>query len=107
MDSSSSNASVTLASSSVSGDDGDIVLDIDYTTQVPGAYPISIVTYEIVCTTGLDAGQNPELVAQFLAFAASDSGQNLLGEIGYVPLSGGLLDAVRGSVDRVIEGAGQ
>lgn len=101
------NASVTLASSSVSGDDGDIVLDIDYTTQVPGAYPISIVTYEIVCTTGLDAGQNPELVAQFLAFAASDSGQNLLGEIGYVPLSGGLLDAVRGSVDRVIEGAGQ
>ena len=101
------NASVTLASSSVSGDDGDIVLDIDYTTQVPGAYPISIVTYEIVCTTGLDAGQNPELVAQFLAFAASDSGQNLLGEIGYVPLSGGLLDAVRGSVDLVIEGARQ
>lgn len=101
------NASVTLASSSVSGDDGDIVLDIDYTTQVPGAYPISIVTYEIVCITGLDAGQNPELVAQFLAFAASDSGQSLLGEIGYVPLSGGLLDAVRGSVDLVIEGAGQ
>ena len=99
------NASVTLASSEATGDDGDIVLSIDYTTQVSGAYPISIVTYEIVCVSGLEDGQNPELVAQFLAFAASDSGQQLLGEIGYVPLSGELLDAVRTSVDLVVEGA--
>jgi len=101
------NASVTLASSEATGDDGDIVLSIDYTTQVPGAYPISIVTYEIVCVSGLEDGQNPELVAQFLAFAASDSGQQLLGEIGYVPLSGELLDAVRTSVGLVVEGAGR
>ncbi len=101
------NASVTLASSEATGDDGDIVLSIDYTTQVSGAYPISIVTYEIVCVSGLEDGQNPELVAQFLAFAASDSGQQLLGEIGYVPLSGELLDAVRTSVDLVVEGAGR
>ena len=100
------NASITLASSEVTGDDGNIVLAIDYTTQVPGAYPISIVTYEIVCTSGLDADQNPELVAQFLAFAASNSGQQLLGEIGYVPLSGDLLEAVRASVETVIQGAG-
>jgi len=31
----------------------------------------------------------------------------LLGEIGYVPLSGDLLDGVRGSVDRVAQGAGR
>ena len=101
------NASVTLASSPSTNDDGNIILDIDYTTQVPGAYPISIVTYEIVCSAGLDQGQNPELVSAFLSFAASESGQALLGEIGYVPLSGDLLDGVRGSVDRVAQGAGR
>ena len=101
------NASVTLASSPSTNDDSNIILDIDYTTQVPGAYPISIVTYEIVCSAGLDQGQNPELVSAFLSFASSDSGQALLGEIGYVPLSGDLLEGVRGSVAKVAQGAGR
>ena len=92
------NASITLATSPMVGEGGNTVLDIDFTTQVPGAYPISIVTYELVCTTGLESGQNPELVASFLSFAASDSGQELLGGAGYVPLSGELLDRVRAAV---------
>lgn len=92
------NASITLATSPMVGEGGNTVLDIDFTTQVPGAYPISIVTYELVCTTGLESGQNPELVASFLSFAASDSGQELLGGAGYVPLSGELLDRVREAV---------
>ncbi len=99
------NASITLASSTALGENGNIVLDIDYTTTVPDAYPISIVTYEIVCTTGLSEGQNPALVAAFLDFAASDSGQELLGQIGYVPLSGDLLDDVRASVKLVTQEA--
>lgn len=99
------NASITLASSTALGENGNIVLDIDYTTTVPDAYPISIVTYEIVCTTGLSEGQNPALVAAFLDFAASDSGQELLGQIGYVPLSGDLLDDVRASVKLVAQEA--
>ena len=101
------NASINLASSEVSGEDGNIVLDIDYATKTPDAYPISIVTYEIVCTTGLGEDQNPALVAEFLDFAASDSGQELLGQIGYVPLSGDLLADVRSSVDLVMQGAGR
>ena len=101
------NASVNLASSEISGENGNIILEINYATTTPGAYPISIVTYEIVCTSGLAENQNPELVAEFLAFAASDSGQELLGQIGYVPLSGDLLTAVRASVDRVMQGAGR
>jgi phosphate transport system substrate-binding protein len=99
------NASITLSSSPAMNDDGNIILDIDYTTTVPDAYPISIVTYEIVCTTGLAEDQNPALVAEYLAFAASDSGQELLGQIGYVPLSGDLLTQVRDSVQLVIDGA--
>lgn len=101
------NASITLSTSPSSGEGGNIVLDIDYTTTVPDAYPISIVTYEIVCTSGLAEGQNSDLVAEFLAFAASDSGQELLGQIGYVPLSGELLTDVRASVDLVLQGAGR
>lgn len=93
------NASITLATSPMVGEGGNTVLEIDYTTQVPGAYPISIVTYELVCTTGLESGQNPELVASFMSFAASDSGQELLGGAGYVPLSGELLNRVREAVD--------
>jgi phosphate transport system substrate-binding protein len=99
------NASITLASSPAVNNDDDIVLAIDYTTTVPDAYPISIVTYEIVCAAGLAEDQNPALVAEYLAFAASDSGQELLGQIGYVPLSGELLTQVRDSVQRVIDGA--
>lgn len=101
------NASITLSTSPSFTEDGNIVLDIDYTTTVPDAYPISIVTYEIVCTAGLSDNQNPALVAEFLAFAASDSGQELLGQIGYVPLSGGLLADVRASVGVVMQGAGR
>lgn len=101
------NASITLASSPAVNNDGDIVLSIDYTTTVPDAYPISIVTYEIVCTTGLAENQNPALVAEFLDFAASDSGQELLGQIGYVPLSGDLLAQVRDSVQLAMDGAGR
>ena len=100
-------ASINLASSEISGENGNIILDIDYATTTPGAYPICIVTYEIVCTSGLPESQNPALVAEFLAFAASDSGQELLGQIGYVPLSGGLLEDVRASVDQVMQGAGR
>ena len=83
------------------------MLSIDYTTTVPDAYPISIVTYEIACTNGLAQGQNSALVAEFLDFAASDSGQELLGQIGYVPLSGDLLAQVRDSVGIVMRGAGR
>lgn len=101
------NASITLASSPATNNDGDIVLSIDYTTTVPDAYPISIVTYEIVCTSGLSENQNPPLVAEFLAFAASDSGQDLIGQIGYVPLSGELLAQVLDSVKLVMDGAGR
>lgn len=101
------NASRTLATSEISGENGNLVLEIDYATTVPGAYPIILMTYEFACTAGLSNNQNPGLVAEYLAFAASDSGQALLGEIGYVPLSGELLDAVRDSVGLISAGVGR
>jgi len=58
-----------------------------------------LVTYEVGCTGGLAEDQNPELVKAFLDFAASDDGQGMLENIGYVPITGELLDRVRTSVD--------
>ena len=101
---SADNASRTLEASTGHIESGNTVLDIDYTITDPDAYPISIVTYEIVCTAGLAERQNPELVAAFLAYAASDSGQDLLGDIGYVPLSGHLLTSVRDTISTLSEG---
>ena len=54
---------------------------------------------EAVCQVGLAADQNPALVKSFLTYAASDAGQGLLTNEGYVPISGDLLNKVRAAID--------
>ncbi|MEL0282547.1 MAG: substrate-binding domain-containing protein, partial [Actinomycetota bacterium] len=93
------NASNALSAAEIVGEGNDLVLSIDYGTTAEGAYPITLVTYEVGCTGGLTEDQNPELVKAFLDFAASDDGQGMLENIGYVPITGELLDKVRTSVD--------
>ena len=93
------NASNALGAAEIVGKGNDLVLSIDYGTTAEGAYPITLVTYEVGCTGGLGEDQNPELVKAFLDFAASDDGQGMLENIGYVPITGELLDKVRTSVD--------
>ena len=93
------NASNALSAAEIVGEGNDLVLSIDYGTTAEGAYPITLVTYEVGCTGGLAEDQNPELVKAFLDFAASDDGQGMLENIGYVPITGELLDKVRTSVD--------
>ena len=93
------NASNALSAAEIVGEGNDLVLSIDYGTTAEGAYPITLVTYELACTGGLSEDQNPELVKAFLSYAASDEGQSMLESIGYVPITGDLLDKVRTSVD--------
>jgi phosphate transport system substrate-binding protein len=93
------NASNALSAAEVVGEGNDLVLQIDYGTTAEGAYPITLVTYEIACTAGgLSEDQNPALVKAFLEHASSDAGQSTLESIGYVPMSGDLLDKVRTAV---------
>jgi phosphate transport system substrate-binding protein len=99
VDATTENASNALGAAEIIGEGDDLVLSIDYGTTAEGAYPITLVTYELACTGGLADDQNPELVKSFLAYAASDEGQSMLTDIGYVPVSGDLLDKVRAAVD--------
>lgn len=48
----SENASKAIAAAKVKGTGKDLALDLDYTTKAEGAYPLVLVTYEVVCDTG-------------------------------------------------------
>ena len=64
----------------------DLVLDLNsiYGTTAPGAYPLVLATYEIVCSKGYDA-DTAAAVKSFLTVAAND-GQAGLAAAGYSPL---------------------
>ncbi|BBZ12027.1 phosphate ABC transporter substrate-binding protein PstS [Mycobacterium branderi] len=68
------------------GAGNDLRLDLNslYGTKEPGAYPLVLVTYEIVCSKGYDSGISTALKS-FLT-AAADYGQQGLSPAGYIPL---------------------
>ncbi len=50
-------SATTLDSSKITGSGDDLILEVDYTESQPDAYPIVLVTYEIVCQSGLPEDQ--------------------------------------------------
>lgn len=78
-------ASAGIASAEVAGKGDDMTLKFDYATKAEGAYPIVLVTYEIVCTSGNQAETLPALKS-FLTYTASEEGQEILPGIHYAPL---------------------
>ncbi|TDC79856.1 phosphate ABC transporter substrate-binding protein PstS [Micromonospora sp. KC606] len=92
------NAGKTIAGATVEGQGDDLKMKIDYNTKEAGAYPIVLVTYEIVCNKGIAADKLP-LIKGFLGHAASTEGQAELTELGYAPLP----DAVRTKVEAVVK----
>ncbi|MGP4110049.1 phosphate ABC transporter substrate-binding protein PstS [Streptomyces sp. 4N509B] len=92
------NASTAVAEAEVVGADGDLALELDYATDAPGAYPIVLVTYEIVC----DRGNNPDtlsLTRAFLRYVASQEGQEQLARIDYAPIPDDIIQRVRERID--------
>ena len=77
-------AGKAVAAAKVAGTGKDLSLKIDYTTKTAGAYPVILVTYEIVCSTGNKADVAP-LIKSFLGYAATD-GQASLVKLGAAPL---------------------
>jgi phosphate transport system substrate-binding protein len=77
-------AGKTIASAQTAGTGHDLKLTIDYNTKAAGAYPIVLVTYEIVCEKGTPADKLPLLKA-FLTYT-SGAGQASLGNLGYAAL---------------------
>ncbi len=90
-------AGKTIASAKVTGTGADLSLTIDYNTTAAGAYPIVLVTYEIVCSKGTTAAALPVLKS-FLTYAASSAGQASAVKVGYAPLP----DEVRTKVNTAI-----
>lgn len=92
-------AGKAVAAAKVTGTGDDLTLKLDYATKEAGAYPIILVTYEIVCTKYSDA-KIGSLVKAFLAYTASD-GQGVLKDLGYAPLPSEIQTKVQASVAKV------
>ena len=78
-------ASNAIGEAEVIGEGNDLRLQLNYATTAADAYPIVLVAYEITCSVGLPANELA-LVQSFLEFTASPVAQEILPEIGYVPL---------------------
>ncbi|MBC3985227.1 phosphate ABC transporter substrate-binding protein PstS [Streptomyces sp. AC563] len=91
------NASKAIAEAKVVGTGKDLALKLAYDTKAPGAYPITLVTYEIACDKGNDAGSLAALKS-FLGYTASEAGQGSLKELGFAPLPPEVATKVRDTV---------
>lgn len=91
------NASKAIADAKVIGSGKDLALELNYATKADNAYPITLVTYEIVC----DKGNKADTLAatkSFLTYTASDEGQAALADLGYAPIPAEINSKVRETV---------
>jgi phosphate transport system substrate-binding protein len=93
-------AGKAVAGAQVVGTGDDLSLKIDYNTKAAGAYPVVLVTYEIVCSKGTPADKLP-LLKSFLGFLASKDGQAKLSQIGYAPLPDTIQTKVTASINNM------
>jgi phosphate transport system substrate-binding protein len=78
-------------------DSGDLKVKYDFANTTPGAYPITALSYEIVCSKGNDAGKLALLKA-FLTYDIT-TGQGAAEGLGFAPLPQSIADKVKTAVD--------
>jgi phosphate transport system substrate-binding protein len=93
-------AGKAVAAATPAGTGNDLRLKVDYATKAPGAYPIILVTYEIVCSKGLPADKTA-LVKSFLTFFASEGQQAKLEGLQYAPLPAEVRTKVATAIDAI------
>ncbi|MGW7434366.1 phosphate ABC transporter substrate-binding protein PstS [Streptomyces sp. NPDC054861] len=91
---STTSASRGIAEAKIAGEGKDLALTLEYRTSAEGAYPIVLVTYEIVCDTG-NAPETLPALKSFLAYTAGEEGQKQLPSIHYAPLPASVATQVR------------
>ncbi len=91
----------TIAGATIKGQGNDLVLDTVsfYKPTQPGAYPIVLATYEIVCSKYPDA-QVGTAVKAFLQ-ATLGAGQNGLADNGYIPIPDSFKPRLTTAVDAI------
>jgi phosphate transport system substrate-binding protein len=95
---SAESAGKAVEAAQAAGQGNDLRLKLDYATKAPGVYPIVLVTYEIVCSKGLDAAKVPVLKS-FLQFLANPDTQKKLADIGYATLPDSVLAKVNTAIN--------
>lgn len=91
-------ASVTaaLGGASLPASGNDLKVSYDFTKATAGAYPITALSYEIVCAKGKDAAKTA-LLKSFLSYAVG-SGQDSAAAAGFAPLPSTIAARVKGVV---------
>jgi phosphate transport system substrate-binding protein len=87
-----------IATATQVGKGNDLSLKLDYATKEAGAYPINLVTYEIVCSKAKDPAK-VELLKAFLKHFSSVDTQKSLEDIGYAPLPAEVQAKVATAID--------
>lgn len=90
-------AGKAVESAKVVGTGSDLALKLDYATEAEGAYPLILVTYEIVCEKGNDPAKLP-LLKGFLGYTSGSAGQGTLEGLGYAPLP----ESIRSKVEKAV-----
>jgi phosphate transport system substrate-binding protein len=90
-------ATKDIADAKIVGTGSDLKLQLNYNTKAEGAYPITLVTYEIVCDKGNKADTLPATKA-FLTYIASEEGQKVLSTIDYAPIPDAIITKVRSTI---------
>jgi phosphate transport system substrate-binding protein len=90
----------SVSEATVAGTGSDLALKLSYAPKTSGAYPALLVTYEIVCSKGLDAGKTA-LLKDFLTFFSSAEEQQALQDLGYAPLPSDLQAKVKAAVSAI------
>jgi phosphate transport system substrate-binding protein len=92
-------AGAAVDAATVVGTGKDLALKLDYATKTAGAYPVILVTYEIVCSAG-NTGDIGPLLKSFLGYTSTD-GQASLDELGAAPLPAEIQAKVIASVQTI------
>ncbi|WP_229749871.1 phosphate ABC transporter substrate-binding protein PstS [Flexivirga endophytica] len=93
-------AGKAVEAAKVVGKGKDLSLKIDYKTKAEGAYPIVLVTYEVVCSKYSDATKAKNVKA-FLSYMASSEFQKQLTGVGAAPLPAPIQSKVVESINSI------
>lgn len=93
-------ASKAISAAKIDGTGNDLRLKLDYATKEAGAYPIVLVTYEVVCSKYKDA-EIGKSVKSFLTYFAGDDIQKNLESQGYAPLPADIQGKVKTAVNAI------
>jgi phosphate transport system substrate-binding protein len=93
---SADSVSKALEGASVPDTGNDLTVTYDFANKTPGAYPITAVSYEIVCSKGTAAGKLALLKA-FLTYDAT-TGQAAAQGLGFAPLPASIASKVTAAV---------